>query len=139
VLQTATDTGQKAVLWVAPTTGGGFCSLVKLQRGDGSSEGAGGECDPGPAPLSVDVSLRPALIRGYVSDTRAGQLELAFQDGATASIPVVWVSKPISTGFFVYSVPSRHWLPGRRPQTLTVRGLDGRELAHTEVHGFPLP
>jgi hypothetical protein len=133
-LQTRIGPGEKAVLWVTPTTAGGFCSLLKLQQADGSSEGAGGECDPGPAQLSVDVSLRPALIRGFSSDRAASGLELDFQDGTTASIPFVWVSKPVATGFFVYAVPS-----GRRPQTLALRSSDGHEIAHTEVHGFPLP
>jgi len=139
VLETAIGRGETAILWVAPTTAGGFCSLVKLQHADGSSEGAGGECDPPPAPLSVDVSLRPVLIRGYVSERAASGLELDFQDGATTSIPLVWVSEPVATGFFVYSVPRAHRLAGHRPQTLTVRSSDGHEIAHAEIHGFPLP
>jgi hypothetical protein len=140
----------EATLWVAPTTTGGYCSLVKLPLPNGTSEGAGGECAPRPETLAVDVSLHgpfspngevlggPVLVRGVVGQSKASALELEFEDGDTVSVPLVWVPDPLSTGFFVYAVPRPHWLAGHRPTRLTVYAADGHELAHAAVHGFPL-
>jgi hypothetical protein len=140
----------EATLWVAPTTTGGYCSLVKLRLANGTAEGAGGECAARPDGLSVDVSLHgpfsrdgevlggPVLVRGVVGQSKASSLELEFEDGDTVSVPLVWVPEPLSTGFFVYAVPRRHWFSGHRPARLAVSTADGHELAHATLHGFPL-
>jgi hypothetical protein len=134
-----------ASLWVAPAVGGGICTLVKLQ----SSEGAGGDCGPRDPGLSMEVSLHgpfsqadevlggPVLLRGSAGQHGADSLRLSFEDGQPALIPLVWVSAPVETGFFLYAVPREHWRPGHLPTTLTLLAADGHELAHREVHGIP--
>jgi hypothetical protein len=96
---------QGVVLWLAPTTRGGFCSLVEVRGNEG-----GGECVTRYDRLNVDVSLhgRIALIHGFAQQQRAASLVLGFQDGESASVPLVWVSAPVDTGFFVYAVPEQH-------------------------------
>jgi hypothetical protein len=151
VLETRIAPGARATLWVAPTRSGGFCSLIKLRLTDGSTEGAGGECGPRLRRLSVDVTLHgpfasggavvggPVLVHGFEGEPKADSLRLAFQDGSTASIPLVWVSEPVAMGFFVYAVPRDHWRAGHLPTTLTVRADDGSELARVDIHGIPTP
>ena len=126
-----------ATLWVAPTTTGGLCSLVKLRSG----EGAGGECGPRYPGLEVDVSLLqqlggPVLLRGTAGQRDADSLRLAFEDGTTATIPLVRVSEPVATAFFLYALPPAHRRPGHRPTTLTLLSADGHELAHREITGI---
>jgi hypothetical protein len=134
-----------ASLWVAPTTSGGVCTLVKLH----SSEGAGGECGPAEHGLSVEVSLHgpfspagevlggPVLLRGVSGRRGADSLRVVFEDGATAAIPLVWVSEPVGTAFFLYAVPREHWRAGHRPTTLTLLSAGGHELAGREITGIP--
>jgi hypothetical protein len=151
VLTTRTGLGETATLWVAPTTHSGYCSLIKIRFRDGTSEGGGGECGPRLDRLSVEVQLHgpfskdgdvlggPVLVDGFVGQEKASSLQLEFQDGQTASIPFVWMSEPVATGFFVYAVPRQHWLEGHRPTRLVVRTAGGHELAHADVYGFPRP
>lgn len=134
-----------ASLWAAPMKTGGFCTLVKLR----SSEGAGGECGPPDPRLSFDVSLHgpfsptgevlggPVLLRGTAGQRGADSLRLAFEDGATATIPLVWVSEPLGAAFFLYAVPREHWQAGHRPTTLTLLSAGGHALAHRDVTGIP--
>jgi hypothetical protein len=120
-----------ATLWVKPTRTGGFCSLVRLESG----EGAGGECGPRYPGLEVDVSLLgqlggPVLLRGTAGQRDADSLRLAFEDGTTATIPLVSVSEPVATAFFLYAVPREHRKAGHRPTTLIMLSASGHELAH---------
>ena len=149
VLQTRIGPRETATLWVAPTRTGGFCSAVKLRFRDGSSEGAGAECEQALRRLSVDVMLHgpftatgkvlggPVLLTGFVGQPNAGSLRLEFQDADTASIPLVWVSKPVEMAFFVYGVPKRHWRAGHHPTTLTVFTARGKKLARAGITGIP--
>jgi hypothetical protein len=126
-----------ATWWVAPTRTGGFCSLVRLESG----VGAGGECGPRYPGLEVDVSLLqqlggPVLLRGTAGQRDADSLRLAFEDGTTAAIPLVRVSEPVATAFFLYALPREHRRPGRRPTTLTLLSAGGHELAHREITGI---
>lgn len=145
VLERPVGAGVQAVLWVAPTADGGFCSALEL-TGLG---GAGAEClrlheDR----LSVDVSLHgpastegalsgPVLIDGFTGDERADSLILRFEDGGSRRIPLVWVSAPVDTGFFVYGVPERHLREGHLPTTLKLLAANGDELDRGELHGIP--
>jgi hypothetical protein len=149
VLATTTGRDEAATLWVTPTASSGFCTLVKLRLRGGASEGAGGECGPRLRRLSVDVTLHgpfasngavlggPVLVKGFVGLPRADSLRLEFQDGASVSIPLVWVSKPVEMAFFLYGVPSGHWRRGHLPTKLTVRAANGDELAHEDINGIP--
>jgi len=147
VLRTPVAAGETAILWLAPTTGGGFCWILELDKA-ASHRGAGGECTDRLDRLSVDVSLHgqttlagapltpPVLIHGWIGLRDADSLELAFQDGDSAEIPLIWVTSPVDTGFFVYSVPERHWSDGHLPTTLTAHAADGDELAHAQITGI---
>jgi hypothetical protein len=145
VLETPVGAGVRAVLWVAPTARGGFCSAVELE----GLGGAGAEClqlryDR----LSVEVSLHgrategavlngAVLIDGFTGTKRADSLVLRFQDGESQRIPLVWVSAPVDTGFFVYGLPERHWRKGHLPTALTLLAADGDELDQRDIHGIP--
>jgi hypothetical protein len=145
VLETPVGAGVKAVLWVAPTIRGGFCSALELE----GLGGGGAEClQLHEDRLSVDVSLHgrategavldgAVLIDGFTGAKRAGSLVLRFQDGVSQRIPFVWVSAPVDTGFFVYGLPERHWREGHLPTTLTLLAADGDELDRREIHGIP--
>ena len=149
VLTTRTGPGETATLWVAPTTSSGFCSAIKLRLRDGSSEGAGAECEQRLQRLSVDVILHgpfspdgkvlggPVLLTGFVGQPDADSLRLEFEDGDTAAIPLVWVSKPVEMAYFVYGVPRRHWRGGHLPTKLTVRSAATKKLAQADIHGIP--
>jgi hypothetical protein len=147
VLETPVAPRVRAILWLAPTTGGGFCTLLDLE-----GKGGGADClqlryDR----LSVTVSLHgrispagkvlsgPVLLDGFAGQKRADSLVLGFQDGETARIPLVWVSAPVDAGFFVYGVPAQHWRAGHLPTTLTLLAANGDELDHREIHGIPIP
>jgi hypothetical protein len=147
VLQTTDRPGSTAVLWLAPIRGGGFCTKLEL-AGLG---GAGAECTalrPDKL-LNVGVGLDgltspegrvvtgPVLLDGRTSDPRADSLVLRFQDGGSTHIQLVWVTEPVATGFFVYSLPERHWHAGHLPTTLTLYASDGDELDRRDVHGIP--
>lgn len=147
VLEASVGSNVDAVLWLAPVRGGGFCTKLELVgRG-----GAGAEClalRPDKR-LSVGVGLDghtspdgrvlsgPVLVDGRTGDPRADSLLIRFEDGESAQIPLVWVTDPVETGFFVYGVPERHWRAGHLPTTLTLYAADGDELDRRDVHGIP--
>lgn len=146
VLQTSAGVDGKVTLWLAPV-GGGFCTLLDLD-----SRGGGGGCERlGYDRLSVTVSLHgrvshagqvlsgPVLLDGYTARRQADSLLIRFEDGETTTIPLVWVSAPVDTGFFVYAVPTPHWREGHLPATLTLFSADGNELDRRQIHGIPKP
>jgi hypothetical protein len=150
VLEAAVGSNETAVVWLAPLAGGGFCTITELDRRGGVRRGAGGECTPLLHELSLETSLHgqispngvilsgPVLLHGWVGLPDADSLELAFEDGTTADVPLVWVSKPVDAGFFVYSVPPLHWQVGHLPTRLTVRNAEGKELSERRVSGIDL-
>jgi hypothetical protein len=128
-------------LWVAPTARGGFCDeFGSLGGGCVASR----ETPTGFPPLAdsevnpwlLDVILRqraaaPEFIGGSVLATGTARLELSFEDGSRADLPVTWVSKPIGAGFFLYAVPAEHQASGHRPSVLVARDGSGKVLAQT--------
>jgi len=78
----------------------------------------------------------PVLLYGSTGRDRADSLVLRFQDGETVSVPLVWVTAPIDTGFFVYGVTERHWQPGQLPTALTLLDSAGDELDQRPVTGI---
>jgi hypothetical protein len=149
VLEAPVGPDQTAIVWLAPMRRGGFCTLTEL-AGPGARRGAGGECTPLLHELSLETSLHgqispdgvimsgPVLLHGWVGLDKADSVEVAFEDGTTAAVPFVWVSQPVNTGLFVYSVPPLHWQVGHLPTRLTVRNADGKEIAHRPVTGVDL-
>lgn len=76
------------------------------------------------------------LLRGPAGQRDADSLRLAFEDGTTAAIPLIRVSEPVATAFFLYALPRAHRRPGHRPTTLTLFSAGGHELAHREITGI---
>jgi hypothetical protein len=144
VLEARVTPDRTAVLWVAPSRVG-FCTIMEI--GGPAGEPSGCE-EVGYDRLGVWVSLQggvapdgeilggPVLIAGSTGLERADSLVLRFQDGDTVSIPLVWVTAPIDTGFFVYGVPERHWQAGHLPTTLTLRDAEGHELDQRPINGI---
>lgn len=150
VLDSPVGPDERAILWLAPLTRGGFCTIMELDGPGAARRGAGGECTPLLRRLSFETSLHgrispageimsgPVLLDGWVGISKADSLELSFEDGSTAAIPLVWVSEPVDTGFFVYSVPPLHWQVGHLPTTLVVRDSEGKTVAQGDVTGIDL-
>jgi hypothetical protein len=113
-------------LYVAPREDGGFCYLWT---------GLGGSCadpenrtqattDPAARPLGLEELENDyvGFVTGWVRpDGRT--LEARFADGTSVTIPVTWVSAPISAGFFAYVVPHAHLT--RADALTSVAALDG--------------
>jgi len=128
-------------LWVAPTKSGGFCFFVA---------GGGGDCDAQRAlpfwPIfsigSVSeqgvITGGPVSVAGSTAIGGAADAEIRFEDGASATIPVVWVSAPINAGFFGYEVPRSHWAIGHRPTLVVLRDEEGNELGR-DTSAFRTP
>jgi hypothetical protein len=91
-------------LYVAPRKGGGFCYLW--------TDFSGGCVDAttakGPLSMSWVGNDYTVVVGGSVRAGAARTVEARFADGATATIPITWVSPPIDAGFFVYPVPPAH-------------------------------
>jgi hypothetical protein len=120
------------VIWVAPTTTGGFCSTNGCDRGRtkplSTTLRISGPTSRNsqPAPGSTNVHV---FIEGDTLLRRATGVEIRFEDGSSEQTPLVWVSKPIAAGFFVYELPKEHWQTGKRPVDVVALGADGRTLA----------
>lgn len=123
--------GRRQTLYVAPLRGGGFCSLWGV-----SASAAGAE--PGPdcitsqqrrlnqrpllafgygAPSGYAIAVDPAPVVAQITGIlrrRGLSVRLRFADGSSAAVPVVWVTAPISAGFFFEVIPKgRQHGPGR--------------------------
>jgi hypothetical protein len=133
--------GKRQELWVGPTKAGGYCVLWSH---------IGGGCDKnGTVPLNVFGSLTPTLIRvqpagahgvhriqppthgklvavgGDVKSAWADSVELHFADGTVIRPDILWVSAPISAGFFSYTVPPEHQRPGHQMTSVVARDAHG--------------
>jgi hypothetical protein len=106
-VMTVTIGGRSRDLWVAPTSGGGFCTLWS---------GIGGGCDRlGTTPLSVTSvqgnsattggSVTPYVV-GFVSSKYSAAVKIRLVSGVTLTPAITWVSKPIDAGFFAYDASS---------------------------------
>ena len=119
-------------LLVAPTTAGGFCeSLAGPYGGTGCFTGARQRnvLDSG---LTADAS-GPIALNGKFFDSRGTRLEVRYEDGRNTVVPIIWVSKPINAGFFVFAIPSAHRRPGHRPLAITLLSESGFQLAKAQL------
>jgi len=121
-----TFNGRDYLYFVAPTSTGGYCTAVSGPYG-------GSSCPELPGPelgsgLTGDQS-GPIMFHGSLSNPAAARLVVTYQDGSKNQIPFVWVSAPISAGFFLYPVPTEHRRPGDRPMLLSVFNNTGKLLA----------
>lgn len=130
--------GKAHTLYVAPTRAGGFCY---------EWSGLGGGCranrhdkyashiDPG------GLIGRNGLIvlEGSFFQANGDRLTMTFKDGATADVPFVFVSAPISAGFYLYRVPDSHRQAATRPTSLALFDKNGRLLDRERIQGSELP
>jgi hypothetical protein len=124
------------------------CLAYPFRLPGGSRRGAGGECTPVRRGLSIESSLHgtvsadgvilsgPVLLHGWVRLSKASSVTVTFEDGGTAAVPFVWVSKPVDSGFFVYSVPPLHWQVGHLPRRLIVEDAKAKEIANKTITGI---
>lgn len=118
--------GEPRPLVVAPTEEGGFCSLLYHMGGCGrvmwtqAPFGAGWlESEHGGADW----------ISGSFLDPEIQRLELEYEDGVRALVPLVWVTAPIDAGFFAVDVPPEHEAEGHRAVVIRAFNEDDDELA----------
>jgi hypothetical protein len=128
--------GNDVHLWVAPTSGGGFCSLL---------EGYGGGCDRNrQLPIAVSLAARqmqgPWVLSGDVLSGSVNHVDLHYANGTSVTIPVVGVSGPINASFFVY--PDASSRTSDWPATIAAITNEGTTISSTRFLGLsklPLP
>lgn len=121
-------------LYVAPRKGGGFCYLW-------TNAGAG--CFPvkhapkvfGPLGLDWYSSDYALLVQGWVRTGATRTVVARFADGSTATIPVTWVSAPVSAGFLVYPVPAPHRTRADALRSIVALDANGNVLG---IQTFPV-
>ena len=121
--------GKVRPLYVAPTRDGGFCWQWEQLFG------SCGRTHPAQAKLGVtwqERAVGPTLMAGHVLDPSVERLELRYEDGRRAEIPIVWVSAPIDAGFYSFEVAPETLREGRRAQVLIALDRDGEERARHE-------
>lgn len=118
--------GKPRGLFVAPASAGGYCWRLHFVGSCGRTErdrpdfSAGWlESDHGGA----------SWINGDFLDPEVARLELEYEDGILAPVPLVWVTAPIDAGFFSFDVPPEHLPAGHRVAVLRAFDEDGDELA----------
>lgn len=127
-------------LWVAPARTGGFCTTencdLHRQTAFKSTLLISGPSrrHSQPMPGSPDVHV---LFEGYTVLHSAARIAVRFEDGGSDFVPMVWVSKPIDAGFYMYELPKAHWKVGKRPVAFVVEDAHGKQLAlDTKVAGY---
>jgi len=127
-------------IWVAPTRNGGFCSTAGCDRDRTmpfrtTLQISGPTTrNSQPMPHSSDVHV---FIEGDTLIHRAARLAVQFEDLSWERTPLVWVSRPINAGFFLYELPKEHWNIGKRPIMLAVEDAHGKPLAESsEAAGY---
>jgi hypothetical protein len=125
-------------VWVAPVSGGGFCTsrgLCDLHRSKPLDAmlivGGPGKTQP------VPRSGRETVIFEGFTDLRGARVSMRFEDGSSERIPLVWVTAPVRAGFFAYKLPKSHWKLGARPVALVAESPAGKVLArYPKVAGY---
>jgi hypothetical protein len=127
-------------IWVAPTRNGGFCSTTGCDRDRRMpfhttlviSGPTSRNSQPMPHSSDVHVFLEgDTLIQG------ASRVAVQFEDLSWERTPLVWVSRPINAGFFLYELPKAHWKVGKRPIDFVVEDSHGKALAESsEAVGY---
>jgi hypothetical protein len=122
--------GKKRVLSVTPTTRGGFCYLIAGLWGGCMRNGGANDRTP-PIAITYKIVKRPGEsleiphIGGTVHDSHIARLTLRFRDGTRTDIPFVWISSPISAGFFAYELPPDQRKQARGPSEVVAEDNDG--------------
>jgi hypothetical protein len=130
-----THNGTSYVLSVAPTQNNGFCYEWTDLLGGCQSRSAPPTTHPELDRYLLGASWSPdehgviQFISGSVVAGGTDHLIAGFADGDRVEIPIVWVSKPIDAGFYLYwpSVVHRHL--GHQMTVLTAVDSAGQVLA----------
>jgi hypothetical protein len=115
--------GKRHVLYVAPTESGGFCWTWSGASGSCRAhrelpDRIGGGGLGGPHGFST--------LTGTFMQEDGARLVVRYSDGAEADVPFVWVTEPISAGFYLYETGAR---AGHEVVSLTLYDADGKVLA----------
>ena len=124
-----TFNGRDHVLFVAPTRTGGYCTALTGPYGGSGCADHRPTLDPG---ITGDQS-GPILFDGSFTTANATRVEVTYKDGSRSEMPFVWVSAPISAGFFVYQVPPIHRHPGDHPTLVSTYTSTGKLLAQKKI------
>jgi hypothetical protein len=81
----------------------------------------------------------PTILGGDLLVPPGTALSVEFADGSSAAIPVVFVSKPIDAGFFLYPVPTEHVRLGHEARYLIARDTHGDVVAKARISGVMHP
>jgi hypothetical protein len=117
-------------LLVVPTREGGFCYTMETFGGCGAEPqqraahilGATWE-------LANPFGSIIRVVGGWVLDARATSVQVQYKDGTHDTTPLLYVSKPIDAGFFIFGVPSEHLTATARVKSVVALDKDGHVLA----------
>jgi hypothetical protein len=80
------------------------------------------------------------VLVGFALDRDAASVEVRFDDGERAHVPLTSISSPIDAGFFVLWVPRGHWLDGEERFDVVARDVEGKALDRDAIEvGVPTP
>jgi hypothetical protein len=102
--------GTTRTLWVAPAKDGGFCELWQ-PGGGGCTTGAillplGWTAMSFPRGFQGSQYAGTEWISGFAMMGTVSDVVIRFSDGTSVHPQIIWVSAPISAGFFFENVPS---------------------------------
>jgi hypothetical protein len=133
--------GKALPLWVTPSRKGGFCYILGgggcLAPGS-HSHGEPGDLNPGVLDVARFSAWHARVIEGSVANHKTAKLELRFANGQTTLLPLLWVSKPIDRGFYLYQLTGSEKQPSGRPIALVALDQNGQLLARV-TSAFRLP
>jgi hypothetical protein len=143
LITTVSIGGHRYPLFVAPVRGGGFCYFWKHSFSScepGGKRGVFGGVQVSGADTQYRGREYLSVINGVVSQARAAHVVLHYADGQSADIPFVWVTAPIRSGFFLYSIPPAHQRPGHQPVRIALTNVSGAVIASQRLYaGLPIP
>ena len=94
-------------LWVAPTEQGGLC--YSWSNSNGGCDAVGGSplsvTWSGPANTAAQPPQSFAVVAGFAHSRWVDEVQITLGDGSTVQPEMLWVSSPISAGFFYYQAP----------------------------------
>lgn len=126
-------TGTPVPLDVAPRRGGGFCYDLgwagNCWTPNAPILGEAGDHNFGMLDPTVQGLRGSTVIAGPVTNRKIDHLELRFQDKTRVEIPLLWVSKPINAGFYMYVLTRRQHHDGHRPTELVALDSHGNSVA----------
>jgi hypothetical protein len=126
--------GKEHILWVAPTSRGGYCFAWSHLMG-GCRASAQGASARRTAVTSRGNSRRLTVIAGAFFEKRATRVIVEYANGVKTDIAFFWVTAPIDAGFFIYRVPNAHRTVATRPTVITLLDSRGGVIRRDPVPG----